>query len=90
MRNILAGAVLAGVIPARYCHCIKRFCCCVQIRSVPCPQFAPSQVPLPLPLSGAAMVTAMESVDTVKLSNRIKQSWVGAHSALLPPWKVER
>lgn len=42
-------------------------------------------------VSAAALTAiAMESVDTVKLSNRIKQSWVGAHSVLLPPWKVER
>ena len=42
-------------------------------------------------VSVAALIAiAMESVDTVKLSNRIKQSWVGAHSVLLPPWKVER
>lgn len=77
MRNILAGAVLAGVIPARYCHCIKRFCCCVQIRSVPCPQFSPSQVPLEsrAVVSGVGVVafveTAMESVDMVKLSYRM-------------------
>lgn len=44
-------------------------------------------------VAGVASVTAliaMESVDTVKLSYRIKQSWVGAHSVLLPPWNVER
>ena len=87
MRNILAGAVLAGVIPARYCHCIKWSCCCVQMRSVPWPQFSPPQVSL---VSAALAVTAIESVETVKLSNRIKQSWVGAHSVLLPPWNVER
>ncbi len=44
MRKVLAGAVPAGVIPARYCHCVKRSCCRVQIRSVPWPQFSPSHV----------------------------------------------
>lgn len=62
-----------------------RFCARVMILVVPLVSGVAGVV------SAAALTAiAMESVDTVKLSNRIKQSWVGAHSVLLPPWKVER